>query len=88
MKTVKLHLAQGRHNVVHRIVVSINDEDLFLSTKTPRDLGDLVRAGFSSTKVANAQKELVDQGDTVLEVVGKDLHIDENYVRRFFRDVA
>ena len=36
---VTLHIVQGRHNLVHPILVSINDEQPILSAVTPRDLG-------------------------------------------------
>jgi len=62
----------------------MNDEPPFLSKVTPRDLGGLVNAGFSGTRIGDAQKELIEKGTTVLEGVD----IDENYVRRFFADAA
>ena len=72
------------HNEVHSILLSMNDEPLFLSKVTPRDLGGLVNAGFNGIKIGNAQKELIEKGTTVLEGT----NIDENYVRRFFADAA
>lgn len=79
-----LHITQGRHNEVHSILLSVNDEPPFLSKVTPRGLGGLVNAGFSGIKIGNAQKELIEKGTTVLEGV----NIDENYVRQFFADAA
>ena len=81
---LKLHIVQGRHNVVHRILLSIDDEQPILTKITPRDLGGLAKAGFSSMEVANATKELIERGATVLE--GADL--DENYVRQFFAEAV
>jgi hypothetical protein len=72
------------HNEVHSILLSMNDQPPFLSKVTPRDLGGLVNAGFSSVKIGNAQKELIEKGTTVLEGA----NIDENYVCRFFADAA
>lgn len=79
-----LHITQGRHNEVHSILLSMNDQPPFLSKATPRDLGGLVNAGFGSTEIANAQKQLIEKGTTVLEC----LDIDEHYVRQFFADAA
>lgn len=79
-----LHIVQGRHNVVHPILLSIDDEQPILSAVTPRDLGGLVKAGFSSMEIANATKELIERGATVLEGVD----IDGKYVRHFFTDAA
>jgi hypothetical protein len=83
MKKIKLHIMQGRHNAAHRILVSVDAEEPFISAKTPRDLGGLVKAGLCGGEIANAQRELVEQGTTVLEG-----DIDENYARHFFTDVA
>ena len=81
---LSLHIMQGRHNAVHRILVSINDGDQFIAAKTPRDLGGLAKAGFSSIEVANAQEELIAHGTTVLGGVD----IDEDYLRHFLTDAA
>ena len=59
-----LHITQSRHNEVHSILLSMNDEPPFLSKATPRDLGGLVNAGFSGIKIGNAQKELIEKGTT------------------------
>jgi hypothetical protein len=72
------------HNEVHPILLSVNDQPPFLSKVTPRGLGGLVNAGFSSVEIDNAKKELIEKGTTVLEGV----HIDENYVRQFFADAS
>jgi hypothetical protein len=86
---LSLHIAMSAqpkpgHNEVHPILLSINDQQPLLSKVTPRTLGGLVNAGFSSTEIGNAQKELIEKGTAVLEGVD----IDENYVRQFFADAA
>ena len=77
---LNLHIARGRHNLVHPILLSIDDEQPILSGVAPRGLGILVKAGFSETEVANATKALVEEGTAVLEGVD----IDETYVRHYF----
>lgn len=72
------------NNEVHPILMSINDQSPFLSRVTPRGLGGLVNAGFSSVEIDNAKKELIEKRKAVLEGVD----IDENYVRQFFADAA